>query len=114
MTHQLNALHPGSIVLITGVNGYIGSHIANILLGLGFRVRGTVRSPKPWLDEMFTAKFGEGVFETTLLSGFDDVPSLERVMDGVAAVIHVVGFPYHLKMEKKCRINDLWCSRQPT
>ncbi|KEZ45870.1 hypothetical protein SAPIO_CDS1235 [Scedosporium apiospermum] len=89
MTHQLNALHPGSIVLITGVNGYIGSHIANILLGLGFRVRGTVRSPKPWLDEMFTAKFGEGVFETTLLSGFDDVPSLERVMDGVAAVIHV-------------------------
>jgi nucleoside-diphosphate-sugar epimerase len=33
-----------SVVLVTGVNGFLGSHIADQLLNAGFRVRGTVRS----------------------------------------------------------------------
>ncbi|CAI4214175.1 unnamed protein product [Parascedosporium putredinis] len=89
MAHQLNALPAGSTILITGVNGYIGSHIANILLGMGFRVRGAVRAPKPWLNEMFDARYGKGVFETFLLSAFDDVPVLKRAMEDVAGVLHV-------------------------
>ncbi|GFF56611.1 NAD(P)-binding protein [Aspergillus udagawae] len=35
---------PGGLVLVTGVTGFIGSYIANGLLELGYRVRGTVRS----------------------------------------------------------------------
>ncbi|PKS08375.1 hypothetical protein jhhlp_005319, partial [Lomentospora prolificans] len=88
MSNQLSALPVGSTILITGVNGYIGSHIANMLLALGFRVRGTVRAPKPWLNDMFTAKYGEGVFETVLLDRFDDIPTLEKIMDGTSAVLH--------------------------
>lgn len=90
MSNQLSALPVGSTILITGVNGYIGSHIANMLLALGFRVRGTVRAPKPWLNDMFTAKYGEGVFETVLLDRFDDIPTLEKIMDGTSAVLHAV------------------------
>ncbi|EQL00451.1 NAD dependent epimerase/dehydratase [Ophiocordyceps sinensis CO18] len=37
------AIPQGSLVLVTGVNGYIGSHVAHQLLERGFRVRGTVR-----------------------------------------------------------------------
>ncbi|KAL8764586.1 MAG: hypothetical protein Q9194_006959 [Teloschistes cf. exilis] len=37
------ALEPGELVLVTGVNGYIGSHIAYELLKRGYMVRGTVR-----------------------------------------------------------------------
>jgi len=32
------------VVLVTGVSGYIGSHVAKVLLEEGWRVRGTVRS----------------------------------------------------------------------
>lgn len=37
-------LSPGVLVLVTGVNGYIASHVANELLLAGYRVRGTVRN----------------------------------------------------------------------
>ena len=37
------ALADGSLVLVTGVNGYIASHIADQLLSAGYRVRGTAR-----------------------------------------------------------------------
>ena len=37
------ALAPGALVLVTGVNGYIASHIADQLLNAGYRVRGTAR-----------------------------------------------------------------------
>ena len=37
------ALKPGSSVLVTSVNGFIGSHVADQLLARGYHVRGTVR-----------------------------------------------------------------------
>ncbi|KAL8801947.1 MAG: hypothetical protein Q9182_004128 [Xanthomendoza sp. 2 TL-2023] len=40
---QTPALRSGSLILVTGVNGYIGSHIAYELLLRGYHVRGTVR-----------------------------------------------------------------------
>ncbi|TQN68664.1 Aldehyde reductase 2 [Colletotrichum shisoi] len=36
------AIHKGSTVLVTGANGFIGSHVCNELLQLGFNVRGTL------------------------------------------------------------------------
>lgn len=38
-----SVLPPNSIVLVTGVNGYIGSHLADQLLQAGYKVRGTTR-----------------------------------------------------------------------
>lgn len=37
------ALEPGSLVLITGVNGFVGGNVAVQLLDQGYKIRGTVR-----------------------------------------------------------------------
>ncbi|GKZ52116.1 hypothetical protein AbraIFM66951_000537, partial [Aspergillus brasiliensis] len=47
------ALPKGALILVTGANGFIASHVSDQLLQMGYRVRGTVRSEKPWLEEHF-------------------------------------------------------------
>lgn len=67
------ALAPGSLVLVTGANGYIGSHAADQLLGLGYRVRAAVRSSEraKWMKDLF-APYGEGNLE------FFEVPDMTK------------------------------------
>lgn len=62
-------LEPGSLVLVTGANGYIGSHVADQLIQAGYRVRGTVRdaSKVGWLKEMFDANYGPEKFELAIV-----------------------------------------------
>jgi uncharacterized protein YbjT (DUF2867 family) len=93
MANTLHCLPAGSRILVTGANGFLGSNIIQCLLELGFRVRGTVRSAKPWLDEMFRGNFGEDSYESVVLANFEDVESLDGVMEGVAGVVHVVCCP---------------------
>lgn len=60
------ALPPGSLILVTGVNGLIGSHVADQVLEYGYQVRGTVRSieENSWMVPFFEKKFGiKGIFE---------------------------------------------------
>ncbi|OHE94957.1 NAD dependent epimerase/dehydratase [Colletotrichum orchidophilum] len=85
----LTALPKGSLILVTGANGYIGSHLANVLLGLGYRVRGTVRSEKPWLSEFFHSKYGKDAFELVLVPSLEDEEALGQAMTGVSGVAHV-------------------------
>lgn len=40
------AIERGSALLVTGANGYIGSHVVDQLLAAGYRVRGTARDAK--------------------------------------------------------------------
>jgi NAD(P)-dependent dehydrogenase (short-subunit alcohol dehydrogenase family) len=49
------AISKGSWVLVTGINGYIGSHIGDQLLGAGYKVCGAVRSLEraKWLFDLF-------------------------------------------------------------
>ncbi|CAI7598102.1 hypothetical protein PCG10_009129 [Penicillium crustosum] len=89
MATQTYYLPRGSRILVTGANGFIGSNVVHSLLELGFRVRGTVRSAKPWLDEMFRDKFGRDSYESVVLVNFEDVDALAGVMDGVSGVAHV-------------------------
>lgn len=91
MTSDDYALPKGSRILVTGANGYIGSHVVDKLLEKGYVVRGTVRNPKPWLNEFFEQKYGQNVFETVLAEGFGDRSALEQIMEGVDGVIHLVG-----------------------
>lgn len=86
---QLTALPKGSLILVTGANGYIGAKVADTLLQLGYRVRGTVRSEKPWLNEQFN-KYGEGAFEQVVLPSLVDEQALGHAMTGAAGVAFVV------------------------
>ncbi|KXH48466.1 NAD dependent epimerase/dehydratase [Colletotrichum simmondsii] len=83
------ALPKGSLILVTGANGYIGSHTINVLLGLGYRVRGTVRSEKPWLSEFFHSKYDKDAFELVLVPNLEDEEALGKAMAGVSGVAHV-------------------------
>lgn len=62
-------LSKGAKVLVTGVNGFIASHIADQLLEDGYAVRGSVRSKGRCeaLSEFFRGKYGENRFETIVI-----------------------------------------------
>jgi|SRR5690242_13346775 len=55
----------GSIVVVTGCSGFIGSHVADQVLAAGYKVRGTSRNANKnrWLKEYFDIKYGGGKFE---------------------------------------------------
>ncbi|GLA53948.1 hypothetical protein AnigIFM63604_011257 [Aspergillus niger] len=82
-------LPEGSHILVTGGNGFVASNVTQTLLELGFKVRGTVRTPKPWLDEMFKARFGDDSFQSVVVADFDDIHTLAGVMEDVSGVAHV-------------------------
>lgn len=54
------AVYAGSSNLVTGISGYIGSHVADQLLQAGYYVRGTVRDETKgkWVKELFAEKYG--------------------------------------------------------
>lgn len=84
------ALPQESTILVTGANGYIASHVCNILLELGYRVRGSVRSEKPWLNRFFNEKYGEGRFSTILFPSLDNRDAWGDAVTGVSGIAHVV------------------------
>ena len=63
------ALSKDSIVLVTGVNGFIGSHTAEQLILMGYKVRGSVRdaSRTRWILELFEKKYGPGKLEVVVV-----------------------------------------------
>lgn len=87
------ALPKGSLVIVSGANGYIGSHIVDQLLELGYNVRGTVRAEKPWLNEMFEEKYGKGRFETAVVPTMNVPEAFDEAVKGAAGFIHVVSTP---------------------
>ncbi|KAF1931276.1 aldehyde reductase [Didymella exigua CBS 183.55] len=91
----------GSTILVTGVNGFVGSHIANDLLNHGYKVRGTVRDihRHTWLIELFTERYGDGKFELVVVKDMAEASAFDNAIKGVAGVAHVAA---HVTMQ-----NDL-------
>lgn len=77
-------LPTGSLVLVTGANGYIGSHIDDQLLKAGYRVRGTVRDleKSAWVTELFDARHGKGKFELVKVADFTKNCCLDEAIKG--------------------------------
>ncbi|KAL8688129.1 MAG: hypothetical protein Q9218_005883, partial [Villophora microphyllina] len=74
MPYNLNnkptAIPPGTVILVTGITGFIGSHVADQLLQAGYRVRGTTRDhdKAAWVRDLFTKTYGEGKIETVVVA----------------------------------------------
>lgn len=81
---------PGATILVTGANGYIASHVIDKLLSDGYKVRGTVRAEKPWLDEYFTSQYGKDSYESVVVPSLEDESALDKAFEGIEGVVHVV------------------------
>ncbi|KAI1448582.1 NAD(P)-binding protein [Annulohypoxylon stygium] len=85
------AIEPGSLVLVTGANGFIAGHIVDQILQHGYRVRGTVRdvSRDQWLTGHFEEKYGPGKFELVEVSDMLADGVFDKVLKGVSGLVHV-------------------------
>ncbi|RDA94647.1 hypothetical protein CP533_2432 [Ophiocordyceps camponoti-saundersi (nom. inval.)] len=87
----MEAVPDGSLILVTGVNGYIGSHVAEQLLEFGYRVRGTVRDviKATYMHALFDEKYGPTSFETHIVEDMAVSGAFDEAIKGCAGVVHV-------------------------
>jgi len=78
---------PGTLFLVTGSNGLVGSYVVDQILNYGYRVRGTVRDKirSEWMKEYFEQKYGVGKFELVEVKNLHEKGSLDEVMKGNAS-----------------------------
>ncbi|KAJ7603330.1 NAD-P-binding protein [Mycena polygramma] len=84
-------LDKGCLVLVTGVNGFIASHVADQLLAAGYNVRGTARSAAKlqWLHELFDKKYGAGRFEGISVPDMVADGAFDEAVKGASGIIHL-------------------------
>ncbi|KAJ7616949.1 hypothetical protein DFH06DRAFT_1274193 [Mycena polygramma] len=84
-------LDKGSLVLVTGANGFIASHVADQLLAAGYNVRGTARSGAKfqWLCELFDKKYGAGRFEGVSVPDMVADGAFDEAVKGARGIIHL-------------------------
>jgi len=86
-----SAIPKGSLVLVTGVNGYIGSHIADQLLEAEYRVRGTTRSAEKvkGLSVLWEQKYGPNKIEFVVVPEMSKEGAFDDAVKGVSGIAHV-------------------------
>lgn len=79
-----STLPSGSTVLVTGITGYIGSHVADQLLQAGFKVRGTVRNVEKaaGLLKNWESKFGAGQVELVVVQDISKAGAFDDAVKG--------------------------------
>lgn len=87
---EQSVIPQGSTILVTGVNGFIGSHIADQLLNFGYKVRGTTRSPQKnaWINTIFHNKYATDHFELVAVPDMAAPGAFAQAVKGISAVIH--------------------------
>ena len=89
---QSTILPPGSLILVTGANGFIASHVVHALLQQGFRVRGTVRDLErsAWMvEKAFKEGAAKGDFELVTVADMAEKDAFKDAVSGVAGIVHL-------------------------
>jgi nucleoside-diphosphate-sugar epimerase len=81
-------LPQGSLILVTGASGYIGSHVVNEALAAGYKVRGTARSQEKCASTKKTFNNNPN-YSTAVVANFEVESAFDEAMQGCDAVIHV-------------------------
>lgn len=79
------ALMPlNSTILVTGINGYVASHVSDQLLEAGFNVRGTVRDVRKaaGLVKIWEDKFGKGRVELVVVKDISVAGAFDSAVQG--------------------------------
>jgi len=84
---------PGGLVLVTGVTGLIGSYVASGLLGLGYRVRGTVRSSDnaAWVTQAMTERHQSADFEAIIIPDQHASGAWDGILKDIDGIVHLAG-----------------------
>jgi len=84
-------MSPNPIVLVSGVNGFIGSHVADQFLAAGYDVRGTTRTIEKGqiIKKALIEKHGDGRVEIVAVPNISDDGAFDEAVKGVHAVAHV-------------------------
>lgn len=79
-----SVIAPRSTVLVTGVNGYIASHVVDRLLESGFNVRGTIRDAQKavGLLKLWEVKFGPGRVELVVVKDMAAAGAFDSAVQG--------------------------------
>lgn len=91
-------MEPGGLVLVTGANGFVGSHLVEALLARGYRVRCMVRRTSD------LAFIGHLPVEWTY-ADLCDGAELQAALQGVDAVCHCAALTRALDEETFLRVN---------
>ncbi|GAQ07540.1 aldehyde reductase 2 [Aspergillus lentulus] len=78
----------GGLVLVTGVNGFLASHLA---LNLGYKLRGTVQfqDKADWITEAVSKRYPDASFETVVVPNISFPGAFDDAIRGVDAIAHV-------------------------
>lgn len=88
--HEL-ALPQGSLIVVSGANGFIASHVVDQFLQAGYRVRGTVRSLQraSWLQSFFDKRHGQEKFSLFEVPDMAAPGAFNEAIKGAAGFAHV-------------------------
>jgi dihydroflavonol-4-reductase len=80
----MNSNNFDKIALITGISGFVGSHLAQQLVAQGWQVRGLIRASSNlrWIQDLPI---------TLYQCGLTNIESLEGPLQGVTHVFHIAG-----------------------
>ncbi|KAH7116577.1 hypothetical protein B0J13DRAFT_459371 [Dactylonectria estremocensis] len=83
-------LAAGTTVLVTGVSGFVGSHIADQLLSGGYNVRGITRdaAKASWIASLFEKKYGPNRFLLCAVPNIVEANAFTVVLKGVSGIVH--------------------------
>lgn len=81
---SVSVIPMGATILVTGITGYLGSHVADQILTAGYRARGLVRSKQrsQWLKDVFGERYGEDQIELVEVASYIHDGALDDAVKG--------------------------------